>query len=449
MCENEIIYANIHGRYFKALWRCHFTEQIKRETICGGVDFIEVPGDKFKQNYLMVCFQIPLSDKTAAWGAILPMVLRRGCREYPNMTALNRKLSELYGASIDGGADKHGESQLITVSCEMLADSFALNSEKVLESCAKLLCSVIFDPVVNAGAFAEKTIEIEKKNLVDLIDSRLNDKRKYATSRIKEEMCANEAYGISELGRREDMGKISPSSLYTFWQSVISSARTVIIFEGTGDTQPVKRLFADAFSKVRKGDIMQCKTEVVRAPSGKTKTVTEYMQIVQAKLIMGLRTGTVSPENTDALQLACTIFGGSASAKLFLNVREKLSLCYYCMSYIDRIKGLMFIDCGIAPQNFEAARDEILRQLADLQDGKITEEELSNAALTLKNAFTSIDDSLGALAVWYASRAFTGDMRAPSKAAEDIMKVTRDDVIAAAKRIKLDTIYLLSGKEDA
>lgn len=423
------------------------TENIVRKTICDGVNFTTIHDEKFKQDLITVSFLLPLAKKTASVNALLPLVLRHGCRELPDMTALNRRLKQLYGAHIDGGVGKRGEVQIMTLFCESLGDGYTLEGEQVLLQCSELLKAVIFDPAFVDGCFNKQNVEIEKRNLTDQIDSLLNEKRQYATMRLKEEMCSGEAYGVCELGSREDVAGISPEKLCDAWRSVLATATAEIFVLGPGDAQPIEKNFYEAFRGAGRTKTIKATTNAVKT-AGEVKTIVERLPITQAKLVMGLRAGVASPENTDAMQLACAILGGTPHSKLFANVREKMSLCYYCMSYFERQKGIMFIDSGIEEQNYEKARAEILHQLDEVKAGNFTDDEMRFAKLSIQNSFTQVADSLSSLSDYYLFQSMSGEIRTPEKSAESVMGVSREDVVNAARGIQLDTVYLLAGSKE-
>lgn len=421
-------------------------ENITRTTLCKGVNFTSIKDSRFKQNFISVNFMLPLQKNTAARNALLPMVLRRGCTEYPDMTAINRKLKELYGAHLDGGVIKRGEIQIVSLFCEMLSSNYALENEDVPGECATLLKSVIFHPILKDGAFLSEDVDIERRNLVDLIDAQLNDKRSYASRRLKEEMCSNEAYGISELGSREDALLVTNEMLVVAWNEIINNARVEIFYVGDSDYTACKQQFTDAFSAFKRDNLIDCGTQVIRSAS-EVKTVEEKLPIAQAKLVMGFRAGIANPDSdVAAMQLACTIFGGSPHSKLFANVREKMSLCYYCYSRFDKQKGLIFVDSGIEKENFEKAKAEILNQLEDVKSANFTDDDLKFAAMSLENSYKELSDSLGDLNSWYLGQAISGTVLSPTQTAQEIMSITREDVVKAINKIQLDTIYLLAGE---
>ncbi len=394
---------------------------------------------------------MPLRAETASSFALLPLVLRRGCRAYPDMTALNARLAELYGAQLDWDLSKRGEMQIITLYLEILGDRFALEGEKLLMSGASLLCGVLFDPAFENGVFRTADVEIEKRNLADLIRSQLNDKRAYAGHRLREEMCKDEAYGVSEYGSIERIGGITPESLTQAWRTLLTKARAEIFFVGDGDARSVCAPFRDAFLRLLRGAPLSCETDVVREPKGPVRKTVERLPVTQAKLGLGFRAGVALPDaDTDAMQLACTIWGGSPQALLFLTVREKMSLCYYCYSRYERYKGLICVESGVEEKNAEKAQEEILKQLELLKAGQFSGDALHFAVLSLQNAYLELGDSLSDIAVWYLGQALSGRViRTPAEAAAAIGRVKREDVLRAASGIALDTVYLLAGEKEA
>ncbi|MDR3644989.1 MAG: insulinase family protein [Clostridia bacterium] len=422
-------------------------DRIVRQTISEGIRFTSIRDARFKQSLLSVNFLLPLQRETAAVNALLPMVLRRGCEDYPDMTALNSRLKELYGARLDGGVIKRGEAQIVSFYCEMLDNRYALEGEDMLTECASLLQSVIFRPVLKNGVFDENEVAIERHNLSDLIDAQLNDKRAYASRRLKEEMCRDEAFGISELGSREEAAAVTPQVLTDAWKRMLASAQVEIFLISEGAGEGCERLFTQTFRALSRTQTAVCETQVIRH-AGKVKTVEEHLPVSQAKLVMGFRAGIATPDaDVPAMQLACNILGGSPNSKLFANVREALSLCYYCFSRFERQKGLLLIESGIESANYQKAREAILAQLADVQAGDFTDDEMKAAVMSLQNSYMEISDSLAELSAWYLGQAVAGTMHAPSEAAQEVAALSREEVVVAARKIEPDTFYLLAGEK--
>jgi predicted Zn-dependent peptidase len=421
------------------------TQDVSRVPLCEGVNFTDIKTDKFKFCRVTVNFILPLRADTAAVNALLPSVLRRGCAQYPDMTSMNRRLKELYGASLDTSVSKTGGMQVLTLSCEVLGDSFALSRESLVRSASGLLKSVIFDPVLENGAFRAEDVAVERQNLADLIDSRLNDKRCYASQRMKELMCSGEPYGLCELGTREQALAVTPAELYRAWVNILTSSRAEVFFAGSSGADECRGLFASAFGAVIRRPCAALPAAELKTASG-ARSFTDRLSVAQAKLGLGFRSGTAHPSaDVPAMQLACAVFGGTPRSLLFKNVRERLSLCYYCYSYYEPFAGLVFVESGVEEANAEKAKDEILRQLDDLRSGRISSDDLSEAVLLLTNIYRGLDDSLGGISGWYLGQSLLGRMKTPGEAAAKIAAVSIGEVASQAGRLSLDTVYLLAG----
>lgn len=418
---------------------------IEQRSVCGGVSFRSVRDNRFKTVRMSVHFLWPLTEKTVSANAILPFLLSRASRKYPDFTKLNEHLAELYGAVLDADVQKLGDVQVLSVSASGIADRYSLNGESVSAELAKLLCSIIFDPPLENGLFPAQGFEQEKRQLTELVDSEFNDKRTYAKLRCEQLMCRQEPYGISRCGTRQQIQELKAEGLTQVWEDLIHRARIEIMVLGDCDPGPVYQDFYASFQNLGRTFVVECPTKVVPAAAKPAETA-EKMDVVQSKLVMGFRTACSEPEDgVPAMKLMNALYGGTPNSKLFLNVREKLSLCYYCSSLYNPMKGILLVQSGVEAKNIEPAKKEILRQLDEVRNGNFSEDELSAAKLSLGNSYRTLSDSLDGLEAWYLSQTFRPAVRRPEEEAALVGAVTREEVIEAAKSITLDTVYRLEG----
>jgi predicted Zn-dependent peptidase len=217
---------------------------------------------------------------------------------------------------------------------------------------------------------------------------------------------------------------------------------------GDCNPEPVYEGFCKSFQALNRQSAADCRTEVVRTVE-KVKDVTEKQDIAQSKLVLGFRAGTAVPdENVAAAKLLSALYGGTPHSKLFLNIREKLSLCYYCSSRYDSNKGILYVESGVETQNIEKAKAEILLQLEEIKKGNFDDEELNSAKMSMCNSYRTLGDYLGGLESWYVSQTFQNKIQTPEEAAVAISSVTREQIIEAANKVTLDTVYRLVGSED-
>ncbi|MBQ7935888.1 MAG: insulinase family protein [Clostridia bacterium] len=396
--------------------------------------------DHFKTGYLSVDFVLPLTLENATGMSLLAGVISRGCKEYPRMDLISRYLARNYGASFSINANKAGELEILTFSFTYLNNEYAIDGEDIRGAVLALFREMVFHPLVENGGFLPEYVEQEKANHADKIKGIFNDKRVYSLERCKELMCRNEAFGIHDMGNIETLEGFDHQSLYAFFQKMMADAHVVISYVGKEQGHFLTDL-ADGFS-AREDAMPQT---FVCPQAGETREIVEPMDLNQSKLNLGFRLGDAALQNGAACRLFNLLYGGSATSKLFLNVRERLSLCYYCSSSIDRFKNVMFVSSGVEADKYEEARKEIEAQLAAIAEGAFTEEEFANAKAYLVDSIYGLSDSEGALASLMLSGTLRGVLKTPEQEIEEIQRVERETVIEIAKSVTLDTVYFLKG----
>ena len=402
--------------------------EMTRTKLGEGVYLTYLPGGKFKTGLLSAQFVTPLERDTASAGALLPAVLRRGTVSCPDMGSLSARLDALYGARIDYTVRKKGENQCVGFVASLIDDSFAPGGERLLEPVAELLGELICAPITERGRFVPAYFDSEKQNLLDAIRSLINDKRDYADSRLLREMCAGEAYGVPRLGTEETAERLQPKRLYAWYQELISTARLELFYSGSAPQRRVEQALLAALSSLPRDQVREIALHQPHPARAEVLRVEEALDVTQGKL-------------------GITLFGGSSNSKLFLNVREKLSLCYYASSLYHRQKRLITVSSGIEFQNFQQAYDEILAQLDAVRQGQWEDWELEGAKSTLLHAYASMGDSQGRLENYFLGQAATGQSESPEEMAEQVRRVTPERITQAMETVTLDTVYFLRGEE--
>ena len=418
---------------------------INRTALADGVFFTAVKDSRFKTMKISANIIVPLSAETASENALLCGVLSRSTAAYPDFTALSKKLSSLYGAELNVNIRKAGDNQVLTISASGLDDRYTLDGDSVAKELSLLLCGVIFEPNLKNGAFVESEVEQERRQLLDVIDSEFNDKRIYANSQLIRCMCQNEIFGVDRYGTAEKIKEATPQSLYDTWQNLLNTAVFEVIYIGDSEPDKAVQVFKSAFEKTDRTPV-KAVTEVVRT-AGEPKRVVEEMNVAQSKLVMGFRAGVALPDKeVAASMLMCAILGGTAHSKLFCNVREKQSLCYYCSSRYDKMKGLVFIDSGVEGENIEKAEKGILKEIEDMKNGEITDFEISATKMAVINSYQTSNDTVSGIEGWYSAQLFDESFKSIEEMSALINGVTKDEVIAAAQKLTLDTVYVLKNQ---
>ncbi len=405
---------------------------------------------KLKTTSVGVYIHRPLREEDASYNALLPLVLKSGNRLCPDREAVARYLEDLYGASMGATTLKRGEDHIIYFDAETISDRYAPEGEQLVADLLRLVLSSIFEPAEENGAFNERVVEQEKLNAIDKLDAFVNDKRSYASSRCQQETARGTDFAILRYGTKEGLSQITAKSLYDYYRSIITASVIDIYICGDADAGAAAAVVREYADRLSFTDAVLPRTEIISREPGAVHNVTEEMDVAQGKLAIGFLTN-VRPTDSDydALIVFNSIFGAGAHSKLFNNVREKLSLCYYASSQVERAKGIITVNAGIEFQNFGKAYDEILVQLEEIRKGNISEDEFNASVSALVNMFNSYYDDQRAMATFSLVEKSNGTNRTVEECIEAVKRVTAEDAAAVARKLQLDTVYFLKGKENA
>lgn len=419
---------------------------VKQSELADGVVFNSISDDRFKTMKLLTNIFIPMAKETASVYALLCYVMVRCCKKYPDMIKMSRKLGSLYGAEVNGSVSKMGDMQCLKIDIGGLSDKYAINKEKISAELSELLCEVIFNPKIQNEEFDENDMLQEKRQILDMIDSDFNDKRVYASQRLTEIMCADEVYGLKWCGTKEQIEAVSAGDLYKAWKELLKKAHFEFTFVGESNPDNAADIIKNSFKEIKREPV-DLSTDVIYTVF-EQKNVVEEMEVAQSKLEIGFRTACAEPEpETTATRLMSVILGGTASSKLFNNVREKKSLCYYCMARYQRLKGIMVVESGVETSNIEAAKEAILAEIEDMKNGNISDFEINSAKLAIINSTLGVTDTVTGLSTWYSSQVMDAEIDTPEQACAKIEAVTKEEIVKAANKLMLDTIFVLKAGE--
>ena len=417
---------------------------IETITLLPGVTLRCYRDTRFKQGCLSFQLVRQMDAGESAMNALLPSVLLRGTKNCPDLRAITEHLDELYGASVSPLVRRVGDYQTTGLFCGFMDDRFALPGDQVLRPMLQFLEEILLDSPLENGAFLPAFVESEKKNLISTIESELNDKRVYAMNRLLKIMCSADTFGLPRLGEKEQVAAVTPHDLYRHYKNILRSSPISIFYVGSAESWQVAQMLMPLLGKLdRNAQEVASQTPFC---SCEGSDVVETMDVSQGKLCMGFVTPITNrcPE-FPAMQVMNTILGAGMTSKLFVNVREKMSLCYSIGSGYYGTKGIVVVSAGIDFDKEQLTRDEVLRQMDACREGNITENELKAAKEAVLSSLRATHDSPGAIEGYYSTAALSGMGMAPAEYMEKVEAVTLADVVACAKQLQLHTTYFLKG----
>ena len=400
--------------------------------------------DRFKQGVLSLQFLRPMCREEAALNALLPAVLLRGTKSAPDMRAITLRLDDLYGASVGALVRRIGDVHCTGLSCGFIDDRFALEGDQIFAPMLAFLEEILLDPVLEGEGFCEAYVESEKQNLIWAIEAQRNDKRSYAGNQLLKLLCKDDSYGIPRLGEIKDVQNITAESLYRHYRKILQESPIHLFYVGSAQPETVAQTLKPMLSRLAAKPMpMAPQMPLMPAPFREQE---ERLDVAQGKLCMGYTTPIhLRDPRYPAVQVCNTIFGAGMTSKLFMQVREKMSLCYDIGSGFHGSKGIMTVAAGIEFEKKDLVQQQIQHQLQLIRDGSISQEELTAAKEALLSNLRSTHDSPGAIEGYYASAAISGIGMTPETFMQVIENVTARDVAEAAKTLQLGAVYFLRG----
>jgi predicted Zn-dependent peptidase len=416
----------------------------KSVILSNGVEGLFIKNDRFKTTLVSFNFFLPLKKETAALYALLPFILTSCSNKYPEFSKLNYKLNKLYGARLNASTEKYGDYQLLKMTVSVINDRYALDDDSLVKRASDLLLNLVFEPSVENNAFLEKDLNREKRKAIEHIKGEYSEKRIYAKNRLIEEMYKGEAYGVPKCGAIADVENITGESLFKAWQDMLKTAFIRVHVIGAAAPAGLFDSIAERFSALERDNITDCALSKPTAVSKSVNTVTETQAVNQGKLVMGFSADMCGNDDVSLpLLVMGDIFGGGPYSRLFSNVREKMSLCYYCSASTIRQKGLLTVESGVEADKAEKAQTEILNQLETVKKGEFTDFEFNASIKSICDSLKTYSDSQATLDMWYCLKVNNKALYSPDDIAEKVKEITKEDVIAAAKGVKLHTVFKL------
>lgn len=419
--------------------------EYKQIEIKKGIKLNVIQTNKFKTNLIAIMLTTKLDRENVTKNALIPAVLRRGTKTLKTQEEINKKLEEMYGASLDCGLDKTGDNQVLKFYIETVNDEFLpQNSEDMLKKSLEQIFEFVFNPYLENDGFKKEYVEQEKENLKQIIEGKIDNKARYALDRCIEEMYKNQPYGLYKYGYIEDMENINEKNLYEHYKKLISNCKIDIFVSGIVDEE-IENIIKENenIKKLQDRNPEYNKIEILSKKSEKENVVQESMEVTQGKLIIGIDLDVDNEDLRYDIMIYNCIFGGSANSKLFQNVREKASLAYTASSSYYRFKNNIFINCGIEIKNYDKALEIIKQQIEDMKNGDFTEEEVENAKNGIIASIKTIDDEQDTEITYFFSQELSNSKCNIEQYMNNIRAVTREKVIDIANKVSINTVYFL------
>lgn len=415
---------------------------MNRQFIAPDVHLTVLPNEKFKRNRISINFIVPNTRDKATMYAILPGLMERAYEDYPDMQTFSRKLNRMYAAQLSVGTAVIGANRCMRFTVQGIKNEYCINGEDLLLELCNVLLGVIFCPCLEDGAFVKDWLEVEKFKLREDIEGEINDKRGYCVKNARRKFFGDGINGVERMGYLDEIDGITPQALYECYKELLDKAVVeIFITANNPDTAIAKLSQAFSFGRSAGAKILP----VTAVECKEAEFFTESMDTTQSKVCLLYTTEKLlDEEERYHMLIASALFGGTASSRLFKNVREKQSLCYYCAAGFNGFTSSMSVDSGVEHHNTQRTIDAVQVELKNMIEGEITDEEIRQTKMIIINSLKSNYDGLHGLEAWYLNEAIRGTSMTPEMVMEKVEKVTAQDIKNVLKLLNLNVVYTIS-----
>lgn len=415
----------------------------KRISIGDNIGFTSFVDEKFKTCSICIHAVTEMNSETVSDNAVAFEIAGLVNAKIKTIAEMNEQLSELYGAALNSGSSRRGDLQYFTISANWLDNRYAIEGEDITAKMLEIVSDCLFAPCAKNGAYDGEIFKLAKKMLLDDIDAELNDKRDYTIEQARRIAFKGEPAENFHVGSRESVEAATAESAFKAYKRIMETAQFEILFVSPDENSSVAEIFKSRFAQIERNPA-EYKFYAPSPLKPSPEIVSEEFDVLQSKLAMTFKYDT---DDTDAVVIMNMILGGTPVSKLFMNVREKLSLCYYCASRMNEFKKSIIVDCGVKKENVEKAEEEILRQLDEIRKGNIADDEIQSVFLALENAYTSFGDTPFSYITWYFDCYCKENYITPQEYLERLFTVTKERIVKASETVRLDSIYRMLNRE--
>jgi len=416
--------------------------QYKKYSI-GPYNLHVVKTNKFKSINIKINFRRPTVREEITIRNFLSDLLLYSTTKYPSNRLLSTEAENLYGSMVLSENTRVGNYALISFYLKVLNEKYT--EEGMFGKSLDLLLEIIFNPNISNKKFDSQAFKIVKNSIESEIKSVKDNMTKYSLIRMLEEMDSKSPISYRSYGYLEDLEKLDEAKLCEYYETMIKSDLVDIFILGDVDFVDIKKLMTN---KIPLNTIKRNTMPVIIEHDKirrRIRKIRELEDISQSKLSIGCKVEKMTDtERKYILSLYSIILGGPASSKLFNTIREKHSLAYYINCQPKLVDSTLLIYAGIDKDKFEKTLKLIKLEMDNMKKGLFTDEELDSAKHIAISAIKSAEDSAVSIINSYLSKELikSDDLETKIK---NILLVSKDEIIKLAKKVNIDTVFLLEG----
>ena len=405
-----------------------------------------ISNDNFKETRVVINFKRKVKKDEITIRNVLSKILLESSYNYPTSRLMTIETEELYNLTLYSSAYLSGNYSVISFQASFLNDKYV--DDDLFRKAIDFIIDIITNPDVENNSFNSKSYKLVVDSLEEEISSLKDNPGRYGMMRFFEEIGNGSVAGYNAIGTLDDLKKIDERILYDYYQSMLKSDVVDIFVISPKKNDEVKQIFDDKL----KLNILKKKSDSHYVSYNnyhrRNKIVHDKADFEQSKLYIGCKFDKLTDfELKYVSAIYSYILGGGPSSKLFTVIREKNSLCYSISSSFKMVYGYLVIQAGINAKDFKKCLRLTKKQIKDMANGNFSEDKIEEAIITYLNSFKEIKDSPSGILNTYVSHEYL-DIDLIEERERKVRKVTKDMVVKFARKIHVDTVYVLEGSDE-
>ena len=403
------------------------------------IDLYVVNTDKFKDLSLEIRFLAEVNEKNATTRSLLTLMMQDRCFKYDTKQKMNEALDDLYGAYLSIRCTGYGKGAMIRFGIRVIDTKFS--DEDLLTQQFSFINEIIFQPLLNEVVFKEA-----KESLANELLRIEDEPREYASKLALSIAGKGQPLAIDINGSLEVLKMITLDDIKAEYQSMINNDQITIGLVGNITTITAKNLCKTYLPFVKRTTINE---SYYTFTTDRPKRDIVEKNIEQTVLMMIYNTDiTINDRLYWPLKLATAMLGQLPVSLLFMEVREKRSLCYSISSSLLSFDGVMIVNTSMDYKNIEQTEELIKQQVENIKNNAFSDELLESAKQLLINSVKSIIDNANAILNFAYLNHLAANDQSYQQTIEIIETTTRKDIQQAFNSLHLNTTFILKKKGD-
>lgn len=398
--------------------------------------------DKFKTILFKIVFTSKFNKDEITKRNLLVDNLCLSSKKYPSRREMNIIKQDLYGLDLYASSKRVGNYFVTEFNLSMLNPKYT--EDEMLYLSFDFFHNILFNPNIDNNKFNEELFNLTKEYMKDEIKSIKENPNIYSNIKLRS-LLGDYPFSYHMEGYLSDLEKETPSSIYDYYKEFLTNNNVDMYLIGNCNDKYID-IIKDKFIFNNQNRSINDFFIEYKNTKNKINEVKEESKFKQSHLSISCSLDNLTlKEKIYTVVLYNIILGNGPESKFFKNIREKYSYAYTISSSYRRADNILVINAGISLKNYDNVLIGIKEELDNMRKGYFSSNDLENAKKIYISVINDISEYASSISEYYYNMKYL-KLKTIDEEIDIINSITKEEVILLAKKINIDTIFLL--KED-